>query len=379
MFLLFFIAAFLIGNIASESNNAVALLDNEIASEITQSPYAAQSCPSGQQWECTGVSTDYNYVACVNNMCVCSSRGFAGNATVSNKCRCDTPNKVYWEMASNQNVPFCLNYSNAIDCQHGLEKEERLKNKIYLLYQYDIDPNPAIIIQAFLANMTHPNHPVFDLFSHDSKGRVDPVGQYAGRDGDIEYFFGAVWTRVTRIWKVRYNYLFASGNMVYSNVDLYFARYNPQNMSQLTKNYTLNQHGTHKFNEAEEILSQNLVITNLGAAVNSTGGIAFGTLAYAQQTCFQILSPPPLGAGCTQAMDPDGYYVDMADCINHFVNIYPPGSMDNLWFNGYSVACRYYHLILAYIVPQMHCPHVGKTGGGKCINHDYESYFNESF
>jgi hypothetical protein len=342
----------------------------------------SESLACSQQWECSSVTTDYNFVQCLGGKCVCSDRGFNGNASVNNKCRCDSPRSVYW--GGNPNAANCISINEAVACQKEHTKEDQQNSYVNQVYQSLIWPTPAFIIQAFIANKTHPNHPIFDLFTEDSKGRVDPVGIYEGRDGDIEYFYGAVWTGVTRIDQVWVNYLISQGDTVYVSVIMHFQRFTNSSGQQLQTHYNLTQKGSFSFkidpvDGVNKIYSEDLVIPNLGAAVNfSSGGrgLGFGTLAYSQQTCGVILAPRSLGgAGCNSTYDPDGYYVDMADCVNHFMNVYPTGTMDNLWFNGNSVACRYYHLILALIVPEMHCPHVGKTGGGKCINHDYQSYF----
>eukprot|EP00198_Chlamydomonas_reinhardtii_P012913 XP_001702250.1 predicted protein [Chlamydomonas reinhardtii] len=40
-----------------------------------------------------------------------------------------------------------------------------------------------------------------------------------------------------------------------------------------------------------------------------------------------------------------------------------------------NVLCRRLHLNLAAIDPNLHCPHVGPSGGGKCTNKGVESQF----
>ncbi|KAJ7209274.1 hypothetical protein GGX14DRAFT_566458 [Mycena pura] len=50
--------------------------------------------------------------------------------------------------------------------------------------------------------------------------------------------------------------------------------------------------------------------------------------------------------------------------------------MDEAW--GDNVCCRFIHLILAAIRPEVHCQHVGPTGGGKCIDIPYNQvYFDD--
>jgi hypothetical protein len=46
-----------------------------------------RQCLSGQQYLCSSVTTDYNFVSCINNDCTCNA-GFTGSATLNDQCRC---------------------------------------------------------------------------------------------------------------------------------------------------------------------------------------------------------------------------------------------------------------------------------------------------
>lgn len=35
--------------------------------------------------------------------------------------------------------------------------------------------------------------------------------------------------------------------------------------------------------------------------------------------------------------------------------------------------------LLTRVRPEYHCPHVGRTGGEKCVPHTYQSWFNVDF
>jgi len=70
--------------------------------------------PCQQQWECQGVSVDYNYVQCSSGACQCKA-GFSGQATVDNKCSCISPRYVTWSNGE----AFCLSPGqcrNSYDC-----------------------------------------------------------------------------------------------------------------------------------------------------------------------------------------------------------------------------------------------------------------------
>jgi len=42
-----------------------------------------------------------------------------------------------------------------------------------------------------------------------------------------------------------------------------------------------------------------------------------------------------------------------------------------------NVACRFVHSVLLPTAPQIHCPHVGPTGGGACTNTPYADYYKQ--
>lgn len=49
------------------------------------------------------------------------------------------------------------------------------------------------------------------------------------------------------------------------------------------------------------------------------------------------------------------------------------GSFDEVWADN--VVCRSIHALLAAMRPEAHCVHVGPTGGGKCVDVDYDEVY----
>ena len=82
------------------------------------------------------------------------------------------------------------------------------------------------------------------------------------------------------------------------------------------------------------------------------------------------------GLECTSEHDPNGYYTDINDCINHFINVYPLGIADAL-LPANTSTCRYFYVGLvgaAQIIGEdidvaPYCTYVGKTGGNKCTDY----------
>jgi hypothetical protein len=57
------------------------------------------------RYDCLSVTKQLQYVKCVSSQCECLLiDGFSGNATITNKCRCLAPSRVYWKDYEN---PLC--------------------------------------------------------------------------------------------------------------------------------------------------------------------------------------------------------------------------------------------------------------------------------
>jgi hypothetical protein len=84
--------------------NTVTWQNNEalcMQADEPQSPDDPTTC--SEQWQCSSLSVDYNYVRCIDGNCTCKD-GFLGNATVDDKCRCSAPNTVTWQ----NNEALCM-------------------------------------------------------------------------------------------------------------------------------------------------------------------------------------------------------------------------------------------------------------------------------
>ncbi|KAJ7836790.1 hypothetical protein B0H14DRAFT_2793080 [Mycena olivaceomarginata] len=70
-------------------------------------------------------------------------------------------------------------------------------------------------------------------------------------------------------------------------------------------------------------------------------------------------------------------YDSVSECVQTLA-VKPFGRSDEAW--GDNVVCRGIHVLLTKIRPEVHCLHVGPTGGGKCIDVAYNDvYFNDEF
>lgn len=69
---------------------------------------------------------------------------------------------------------------------------------------------------------------------------------------------------------------------------------------------------------------------------------------------------------CNKDFDREGYYHNVTDCVDHFLNVDRNETDDFTWFTGNSTSCRYYYHILSRMTPKIYCIIAGKIGDNKC-------------
>ncbi|ORX85569.1 hypothetical protein K493DRAFT_326727 [Basidiobolus meristosporus CBS 931.73] len=76
-------------------------------------------------------------------------------------------------------------------------------------------------------------------------------------------------------------------------------------------------------------------------------------------------------------LNADQQYSTTQACLDFLLQKVPLGSPDEM--GGNNVLCRVIHVNMIPYRPGFHCPHIGPTGGGMCINRVYEDYFKSYF
>lgn len=327
--------------------------------------WGTQSTACSKPSDCLNVSASPRFVACESNLCVCSPNGFIGSAIATDKCRCPPSNEVITQ----RSIEYCLGLDESVIAVKNDMDNQRHASYLRLLYNALTGNNPRIVLAALA---TGASHPVISLFDVDAKGRIDPLGQWVGFINLIEYYFSSLVTGFVQVPSVNIKKLVCDNYICGIDVDILFYAFNQTGA--IVDTYNLTQTGFYTINKtSDKITLVDVIIRNLGAAVNASG-LDFSTPLGIGLTCQLILA-----AGCNSVNDPDGYYTNMTDCIDYHTNHIDSGSMGNAYFNGNSTACHYVHANFAFVDPINHCKHAGKTGGGKCINHEYKSFYTESF
>jgi len=230
--------------------------------------------------------------------------------------------------------------------------------KIEELYQNLIFPTPTLI----LAGQVSVSH----IFDTSVEGRVTPVGQFHDPEGVNEYFFGLASTPTSRVVAVDIKSLVASGDKVAVEVDIRFDR---PSRPPAERFQTLRQTGFFTFNKRNRVVSFDLAILNLGAAINPTSEAE--RQANIQGVCALLTTGfPGQPATCP------GTYASFPDCVA-FMNSIPYGTWDRA--NSNTVVCRQLHSLLTPFRPDVHCPHCSPGGAHTCIDFTYDSFFEVEF
>ncbi|ORX90215.1 hypothetical protein K493DRAFT_340174 [Basidiobolus meristosporus CBS 931.73] len=73
----------------------------------------------------------------------------------------------------------------------------------------------------------------------------------------------------------------------------------------------------------------------------------------------------------------DQQYKSNEECLEFLQQKVPLGLPDEMGQDN--VLCRVIHVNMIPYRPDFHCPHIGPTGGGMCVNRKYEDYFKPYF
>lgn len=263
--------------------------------------------------------------------------------------------------------------------------QERRREVVRQLYRGLIYPMPL----AILGNSAS----VEDIFQRDHvRGRVTPLGTYAGFESAIEYFYGLSGAPGGRVENVTIRSLVASNDKVAVTVHILLCMLPgggcDTSQPVTAASTTLVQTGFFQFNGEDRIITFDLALQNLGAALDPVSEAqrqqtiqqTCGLLTLAPQpsgttgTCPATFSEPkqfPPGFPLSGAPGPQGAF---ANCVALMRSI-PYGSWNRA--NSNTFTCRQLHSLLTILRPEHHCPHTSASGGQVCVDVPYSSYFTE--
>ncbi|KAI9884548.1 MAG: hypothetical protein M1823_003674 [Watsoniomyces obsoletus] len=240
-------------------------------------------------------------------------------------------------------------------------------------------------IQRIYDNVVYPNQiPVIQnggkavpkgLFDPNARGRISPVGNFTGFEDTIEYFFGlSPIPRAPRYIALNraelVSFQTACPEVASSVVYLHSAELNPNSTEPPREVSILKQVAFWRFDSAGAVISYEAWIPNLQSWINLVNGVPTSNpdvqAATINATCNQVQQV------CTGN---DTQYESVDACVTDYSRK-TYGTYDEAW--GNNVVCRTIHVVLSGIRPDVHCSHVGPTGGGKCVDISYnQKYFDD--
>jgi len=257
----------------------------------------------------------------------------------------------------------------------------------FLVYPY---PNEIVLKPEMLST----------IFDSNVKLRVTPVGAFTGYMGVIEYFYGL--TIQMGVTSAKATKTVCSGNIVALQANVHFGISYP-GTPVYPGPWDLTMMGFFTFNEATALISSmDVSLLNFGAALDRPNTIDPSTgITFQMELMVQICGISVYGKVGPQVFNPTG-----GTCVNGPLRIWqntvgmsdydycmaflsgaipsplsglplPFGSYNRV--NSNSVVCRSTHVLLSIYDPVHHCPHVSPTGGGKCIDFSYRSFYNATY
>ncbi|KXS10925.1 hypothetical protein M427DRAFT_36399 [Gonapodya prolifera JEL478] len=217
---------------------------------------------------------------------------------------------------------------------------------------------------------------ISNLFHPEVRARVTPLGEFEGRDGVEEYFYGLGAGIVQNVFK---KFLCDPTTGIISAHVVLVSDFPPLNL-----NYT--HVGYWSFNDTTgTVNSIDLNIINFGITANPsslsesprsfhTTYVLYCNVGVGEQflrsvgTCLKYQNETNF-VGST----PEQMY---ADCSS-FLHSIDFGTWDAV--NQNTTICRYLHSTLTQYRPAVHCAHMGKTGGEKCVPHTWQDYYKNDY
>ncbi|KAK8226044.1 hypothetical protein HDK77DRAFT_501285 [Phyllosticta capitalensis] len=247
---------------------------------------------------------------------------------------------------------------------------ERNLRTVQAIYNLTVYPNNAPIV-AQGGPAVPPG-----LFNPEAKGRVTPLGNFTTFEESIEYFFAlapipSATPAKTGIYRADLvSFVTGCPEIAASVVYLRTGTVDPQTAVHTPgpMDTTLKQVAFWRFDSEGAVLRYDAWIPSLRLWTAISSGIDYNNPQVQQGTIVTALCPQ-IQQRC---VGPNQVYASVEDCSRQLL-AKPFGDFDEVWADN--IVCRIIHLILTGTRPDIHCPHVGPTGGGKCVDNDYSIYY----
>ncbi|KAF2465320.1 uncharacterized protein BDR25DRAFT_337065 [Lindgomyces ingoldianus] len=248
-------------------------------------------------------------------------------------------------------LPRASNSSNATP-NFGYAKLYRLQEAFYEKFMY---PNNAK--EAASINST--------AFSEDVLGRVSDTRDFVGRELNTEYIFGLfIPTDSISIIGQPYSYeimqFTANQNIASASTRVNFTF---PSFGNISLPVTIDTWIT--WNEAEEITQYDVTFRWFAYLLQTLLlGLAPGNSTLAMERATMALASSVCNAHTSYCNGTNAQYESRDDCMQFLTQEIRFGQAFELGMN--TLGCRSIHEIMLKYRPDVHCPHIGKSGGGMC-------------
>lgn len=190
-------------------------------------------------------------------------------------------------------------------------------------------------------------------------GRISPLGVFTDLAQTLEYFYGILSFARLQLLDFEVTQFVASPPYAFAKVNLPLLSLNTNASA------TASHIGMWRFDEAGRITGYDLFYSGLTPAFAAIG------IDYSSPTVVREALIPVLCANIDQLCTGNNRVYDSAEACVRFLTPLPVRRIEE----GNVAACRAYHAPLARFRPDVHCAHVGPTGGGKCVDRPFESVY----
>lgn len=235
----------------------------------------------------------------------------------------------------------------------AIAQEQKRIAVVQSLYNYLLYPNFLPYVQGAVQP---------DFFDAAVRGRIAPLGEAQ----DLPSVMNLLLTLTSgqppqpAATAVRFKSIVASRDRVAVEVDIEVS--NPDPSAPRSK---LRHVGVFTFNDKNKIVSFDLSIPYLGMFDQTSLAMQQAVIASVCQRHGQTCQGPNQQFSSTQ------------ECVS-FLSSIAFGSWNRV--NSNSVVCRQFYSTLGVTTaPDVYCPAVGPTGGGRCVDVPYGSYFVTDF
>eukprot|EP00486_Rosalina_sp_Unknown_P010691 CAMPEP_0201584808 /NCGR_PEP_ID=MMETSP0190_2-20130828/115120_1 /ASSEMBLY_ACC=CAM_ASM_000263 /TAXON_ID=37353 /ORGANISM="Rosalina sp." /LENGTH=330 /DNA_ID=CAMNT_0048029537 /DNA_START=85 /DNA_END=1077 /DNA_ORIENTATION=- len=285
------------------------------------------------------------------------------------------------------------------ECLNIMDQQERQKCVANVAFSNVAFPNSYFIITM---------DEVVPWFTDDIVGRITPTGIFPDYQQNVDYLYGIASSSSLLLgcekpgvvpFKSYPHYLTSEGDIVSVRFDYTMGNYP---INDCTMNFTLS--GFMRFNdEGNKIKSYDFTLQRWGLAVAEINkcrggqemelGVDFICAVEAskcitntsqqydhdfslREKARNLIFNNKAQFGADFANHPGNVIEGLPEC-REFLNGLDQGTWDHVITN--TITCRVLHSFLAIVHPDIHCKHIGQSGGMACKDYEYDFYYNQIY